>query len=65
MRITRLKKTGQIVHRVGAADRNGYTLCMFPYNDAKGVLRGNIQSVKNEHLVDEGVDYLDMAVKEK
>jgi len=50
--VWRVKKTGQIVHPIMSAEKNGYTLCLFPFK-RKSIdgNYGSIQSVKNENLV--------------
>lgn len=50
-KITRIKKTGEVVKVVGPAEKNGYTYCLFPLNGvSKRGNRGDVRAVKNEKL---------------
>ena len=53
-RVTRIKKTGEIVYPVGQAD-SMHTNCLFPFaRISKKGKRGDIRPVKNDHLTRDG-----------
>ena len=56
--VTRIKKTGQIVHPIGPAGSN-HTLCLFPFTQTttytngfkmRPAKRGAVQAVRNDNL---------------
>lgn len=50
--VWRVKKTKQIVYPLGAAERNGYTLCLFPFKHvSRNGKRGDVRAVKSDNLV--------------
>ena len=50
LEVTRIKKTGQIVHPIGPQG-SGYTLCLFPRDSkTRAGNMGVVQTVKNENL---------------
>ena len=50
--VWRIKKTKEIVHPIGAAPKNGYILCLFPFKErSRRGKYGDLRSVKNENLV--------------
>lgn len=65
MKITKVKKTGKIVQKMGTVDGK-YTLCLFPLEvKTRNGNYGTLQVVKTSNLVEDGVDYIMMNADEK